>query len=76
MTALLDVRDLVKTYGAGESETRVLRGLNLALQVGEMAALLGAVRDWQKHAADHSRHADAAHIWQSYNAGGRSGGGG
>ena len=41
MTALLDVRDLVKTYGAGESETRVLRGLNLALQVGEMAALLG-----------------------------------
>ena len=41
MTALLEVRDLVKTFGAGEAETRVLRGLNLAMQKGELAALLG-----------------------------------
>jgi len=41
MTALLAVRDLVKTFGSGEAETRVLRGLNLELQVGEQAALLG-----------------------------------
>ncbi len=39
--ALVDIRDLVKTYGAGETETRVLRGLNLRLQHGELAALLG-----------------------------------
>lgn len=41
MTALLEVRDLVKTFGTGEAATRVLRGLSLALATGEMAALLG-----------------------------------
>jgi lipoprotein-releasing system ATP-binding protein len=41
MTALLEVRDLVKTFGTGEAETRVLRGLNLTMQTGELAALLG-----------------------------------
>jgi len=41
MTTLLEVRDLVKTYGAGEAATRVLRGLSLRLEAGEMAALLG-----------------------------------
>ena len=41
MSALLEVRDLVKTYGSGEAATRVLRGLSLSLEAGEMAALLG-----------------------------------
>lgn len=41
MSALLDVQNLVKTFGTGEAATRVLRGLSLTLEVGEMAALLG-----------------------------------
>ncbi|ESQ17300.1 MAG: ABC transporter ATP-binding protein [Rhodobacteraceae bacterium] len=41
MITLLEVRDLVKTYGTGEAATRVLRGLSLRLEAGEMAALLG-----------------------------------
>jgi lipoprotein-releasing system ATP-binding protein len=41
MSTLLEVRDLVKTYGTGEAATRVLRGLSLRLGAGEMAALLG-----------------------------------
>lgn len=41
MSSLLDVRDLVKTYGEGEAETRVLKGLNLTLETGELSALLG-----------------------------------
>lgn len=41
MTALLEVQGLVKTFGSGEAETRVLRGLDLAMQTGELAALLG-----------------------------------
>jgi lipoprotein-releasing system ATP-binding protein len=41
MSTLLEVRDLVKTYGTGESATRVLRGLSLRLEAGEMVALLG-----------------------------------
>ena len=39
--ALVEIRDLVKTYGSGDTETRVLRGLNLRLDHGELAALLG-----------------------------------
>ncbi len=38
---LLQVSDLVKTYGTGEAETRVLRGLSLRMDRGEFAALLG-----------------------------------
>jgi lipoprotein-releasing system ATP-binding protein len=41
MTALLEVRDLVKTFGTGEAATPVLRGLNLVMTTGELAALLG-----------------------------------
>ncbi len=41
MTTLLEVRDLFKTYGAGDTATRVLRGLSLHLERGELAALLG-----------------------------------
>lgn len=41
MSALVQVRDLVKTFGQGEAATHVLRGLSLTLQTGEMAALLG-----------------------------------
>jgi lipoprotein-releasing system ATP-binding protein len=39
--ALLEVSDLVKTFGTGDVATRVLRGLSLRLEKGEMAALLG-----------------------------------
>ena len=41
MTALVEVADLVKTYGSGEAETRVLKGLDLVLEEGDLAALLG-----------------------------------
>ena len=41
MSALLQVSDLVKTYGTGGAATHVLRGLSLELEAGEMAALLG-----------------------------------
>lgn len=41
MTALLEVSELYKSFGSGEAETRVLRGLSLTLKAGEMAALLG-----------------------------------
>ena len=41
MTELLEVRNLVKTFGSGDTETRVLRGLDLTLGTNELAALLG-----------------------------------
>ncbi len=39
--SLLQLDNLVKTYGSGEAETKVLRGLTLQLNKGELAALLG-----------------------------------
>lgn len=41
MSALLEARGLVKTYGSGETATHVLKGLDLAMETGDMAALLG-----------------------------------
>ena len=41
MRVLVQVRDLVKTYGQGEAETRVLKGLDMDLWEGDLAALLG-----------------------------------
>jgi lipoprotein-releasing system ATP-binding protein len=41
MSALLEVHELVKTYGEGEAATRVLKGLDLSLETGELTALLG-----------------------------------
>lgn len=40
-TALVEVRDLVKDFGSGETVTRVLKGLQLTLGRGELVALLG-----------------------------------
>ncbi|MBU2980451.1 ABC transporter ATP-binding protein [Lentibacter algarum] len=41
-TPLLELQDLTKTFGTGETATQVLKGLNLTLQKGGMIALLGA----------------------------------
>lgn len=42
MTTLVETRDLVKTFGTGDTATPVLKGLSLTLQTGDLAALLGA----------------------------------
>ncbi len=41
MSALVEVRDLVKTFGDGETATPVLRGLDMTLAAGDLVALLG-----------------------------------
>lgn len=41
MSALVEVRDLVKTFGEGETATPVLRGLDMTLGEGDLVALLG-----------------------------------
>ncbi|KKB07574.1 ABC transporter ATP-binding protein [Devosia chinhatensis] len=41
MSALVQIRNLVKTYGEGEAETRVLKGLDMTLEESDLAALLG-----------------------------------
>lgn len=39
---LLQIQDMVKTFGEGDTATRVLRGLSMRLDTGDMVALLGA----------------------------------
>lgn len=42
MTAVLDARDIKKSFHNGDEETLVLKGIDLTLERGELAALLGA----------------------------------
>ena len=42
MTAVLDARDITMTFRNGDELTQVLKGVDLTLQPGELAALLGA----------------------------------
>ena len=39
--AIISVKNLIKTYGNGEVETKVLRGLNLEIRSGEFVAIMG-----------------------------------
>ncbi|HEY2675096.1 MAG TPA: ABC transporter ATP-binding protein [Rugosimonospora sp.] len=39
---VLDVRNLVKTYGAGETEVRALRGVSLRVYRGDYVAIMGS----------------------------------
>ena len=41
-TPLLELRNLTKTYGSGETATRVLKGLDMTLPKGGLIALIGA----------------------------------
>lgn len=42
MTVLLDARDIVMSFQNGDELTLVLKGIDLTLGQGQMAALLGA----------------------------------
>ena len=41
MTAVLDARDLYRFYHAGDDETLALRGVSLAVEPGELVAIMG-----------------------------------
>ncbi|MEV6239253.1 ABC transporter ATP-binding protein [Lentzea sp. NPDC051838] len=42
MSPVIEVRDLRKTYGAGDTAVHALRGLDLTVQKGEYIAIMGA----------------------------------
>ncbi|TCO37777.1 putative ABC transport system ATP-binding protein [Kribbella antiqua] len=40
--ALIDIRDVTKTYGAGETAVHALRGVSLRVEAGEYVAVMGS----------------------------------
>ena len=40
-SAIIDIKNLEKTYGSGSSSIRVLNGINLAIQKGEVVSITG-----------------------------------
>lgn len=42
MTALLELRQVERAFASGEEQVRVLKGINLRIQAGEMVAIMGA----------------------------------
>ncbi|HSJ36324.1 MAG TPA: ABC transporter ATP-binding protein [Acidimicrobiia bacterium] len=41
MTAVLEMRDVAKTYGSGAAEVHALRGVDLTVEAGELVAVMG-----------------------------------
>jgi putative ABC transport system ATP-binding protein len=41
MTAILELDDVVKSYGSGTTEVRALRGISISVQEGEFVAVMG-----------------------------------
>jgi putative ABC transport system ATP-binding protein len=41
-TALISVKDLVKTYGTGETQVKALNGVSLEISTGEFVGIMGA----------------------------------
>jgi len=39
---MIEVKDITKTYGSGESEVKVLRGISVKIEDGDFAVILGA----------------------------------
>ncbi len=42
MTALLELRDIRRSYPSGETDVEVLKGVTLTINAGEMVAIVGA----------------------------------
>ncbi|KFC82896.1 macrolide ABC transporter ATP-binding protein/permease MacB [Buttiauxella agrestis] len=42
MTALLELRDIRRSYPSGDEQVEVLKGINITIEAGEMVAIVGA----------------------------------
>lgn len=42
MTALLELRDISRSYPSGDGSVEVLKGITLSIHAGEMVAIVGA----------------------------------
>ena len=47
MTALLELRDIRRSYPSGDGSVEVLKGITLSIHAGEMVAIVGASGDME-----------------------------
>ena len=58
---ILETRDLKKYYGNGDIQVKALDGVNLAIEEGEFAAVVGTSGSGEIHAAAHAGRAGLCH---------------
>lgn len=46
---MLEVKDLVKSYGTGKNQNKVLRGVNFTIHKGEFVAVMGPLEAEKRH---------------------------
>ena len=51
----LEIKDLKKGFGSGDSRTEVLRGIDFSVEKGEFCVLLGTVWFWKIHTFEYYR---------------------
>ena len=45
--AYLELKNVCKSYGSGDTETKVLDNINLTIEEGEFVAIVGFYREWK-----------------------------
>lgn len=55
---LLEVKNICKTYGSGETAVRALKDVSFSVPKGEYVAIVGESRLGQKYAPQHDRAHD------------------
>ena len=59
---LLEVKNICKTYGSGETAVRALKDVSFSVPKGEYVAIVGESGSGKKYAPQHDRRAGHAHF--------------